>query len=72
MAEAKIVTYKNRRPEVSLTGDPDLLEKFKEAIPRMSRTYMPDKYRWRVDYDMVRLVRELFVEEGIEFQDLLA
>lgn len=70
MAEAKIVKFKHKA-EVTLTGNPHLLVRFKETIPVMSREYQPKRYCWRVDSDKLESVRELFRDEGVDWMDVL-
>ena len=71
MGEARIVKFRGARAEVSLTGDPALTEKFKELVPSISREWQPKRKCWRVERDCLTRVRELFIEEGIDFGEVL-
>ncbi len=71
MGEARIVKFKGARAEVTLTGDRDLTEKFKQLVPAISREWQPKRTCWRVDRDCLERVRELFIEEAIDFGEVL-
>lgn len=71
MGEARIVRFKGARSEVTLTGDPDLTEKFKELVPAISREWQPKRKCWRVGRNCLEQVRELFIEEAIDFGEVL-